>query len=55
MTHDSALAILKIHQIWRRGLAPYDVVGIKPSYTPAELSQAIDIAIKIMEAQNDRN
>jgi hypothetical protein len=40
MTTKKALKILKHHNIWRRGLID------DPKYTPTEIGEAIDIAIK---------
>jgi hypothetical protein len=41
---------LQQHQLWRRGLPPYDETGGAP-YTPKELGVAIDIAIKALDVQ----
>jgi len=43
MTTAKALEILKHHNVWRRGLVD------DPKYTPTEIGQAIDVAIKHLE------
>ena len=43
MTTTKALEILKYHNAWRRGLVD------DPKYTPTEIGQAIDVAIKHLE------
>lgn len=41
MTLANAIAIVEAHQLWRLGLPPYDTPGEPPSYTSAELTQAL--------------
>jgi hypothetical protein len=43
MTTAKALEILKHHNVWRRGLVD------DPKYTPKEIGEAIDVAIKHLE------
>jgi hypothetical protein len=45
MSLGAAIDILAAHQLWRLGLPPYDQGGETPSYTPAELSEAIDLVL----------
>jgi hypothetical protein len=49
MKAKQAKEILIEHQLWRKGLPPYDQAGIEPPYTPKELSDAILFAIQILE------
>lgn len=48
MHTEEAKAILEQHQLWRRGLPPYDETGGMP-YTPEDVGVAIDVAIKALE------
>jgi hypothetical protein len=48
-----AIAILTEHNLWRRGLPPYDEAGAPLPYTTRQLSKAIDVAIKTMEEVSD--
>jgi len=48
MTASRAKEILLEHQLWRKGLVPYHEAGVEPPYTPQELSQAIEFAIRTM-------
>ena len=50
MIDEEAIHLLQQHQLWRRGLPPYDETGGAP-YTPKELGVAIDIAIKALDVQ----
>jgi hypothetical protein len=43
MTTTKALEILKHHNTWRRGIVD------DPKYTPKEIGEAIDVAIKHLE------
>jgi hypothetical protein len=46
MTNEQAFKILKEYQLWRRGIAPYDYGGDNMPFTPKEVGEAIDVAIK---------
>jgi hypothetical protein len=46
MTNKQALRILRDYQLWRRGKYPFDEMGHVFEYTPKEIGEAIDVAIK---------
>ena len=48
MTTAEAIAILRTHNKWRRGIKPYDEVGVRPPYSPHDIGIAIDYAINYM-------
>jgi len=50
MTREQAIAILAIHNTWRRGLPPYENGGEDLPYTMRELGKAIDFAVEAMQS-----
>jgi hypothetical protein len=50
MNHNEAISVLKEHQLWRKGIPPYNKARAFPYYTPQDLSAALDYAIAELEA-----
>jgi hypothetical protein len=46
MNLDDCITILTEHNLWRRGLPPYENGGEKTSYTVKQLGEAIDYAVE---------
>lgn len=51
MNTQEAIEILEQHQLWRRGLPPYERGGEGMPHTPAQLGLAIDAAIEHMKRE----
>lgn len=49
MNTEEAIEILEQHQLWRKGLPPYEVGGECMPHTPKDLGLAIDAAIEYMK------
>lgn len=58
MTPGRAAAILKEHNLWRRGIGPYsysnpDTARAMP-YEPNEIGEAIDTAVRFIEKYEEK-
>ncbi len=49
MTTKEAYEILKEYNLWRRGKGVYDKVGASFGYSPIQVGEAIDVAIKVLK------
>jgi hypothetical protein len=52
MTLSECITILTEHNLWRKGLPPYETPTQLPYYSNKELGQAIDYAISTLTAMN---
>ncbi len=49
MNTQEAIEILERHQLWRKGLPPYEHGGERQPHTPAQLGEALTHAIEHMK------